>query len=161
MTIGASSRFMIHVYIDQDNDEQDNDPTLVIKCFILEHVRSGQGVQSLAKRFWIKAVSLPITHRSLSPSDVKIPFSKLIYCTCIFPSLYLNSLPFFVSLLESLCLARLLNAERSASYKARASVLSRGSLGYRGISGQASPDVHTKIRCHNYKKILLRQIMGL
>lgn len=62
---------MIHVYIDQDNDEQDNDPTLVIKCFILEHVRSGQGVQSLAKRFWIKAVSLPITLRSLSPSDVK------------------------------------------------------------------------------------------
>lgn len=67
------------------------------------------------------------------PVGCQIPFSKLIYCTCVFPALYLHSLAFFVCLLESLYLARLLNAERSAS-KARASGLSRSSLGYRGTA---------------------------
>lgn len=49
--------------------------------------------------------------------------------------------PFLCVFVESLYLLCVLNAQRSASYKARASVLSRGSLGYRGTSG---PDVHTE-----------------
>lgn len=61
-----------------------------------------------------------------------IPLSPLSHILCVFAGKPLS--------------CALLNAGRSASYKARASVLSRGSLGYRGISGPATPDVHTKIR---------------
>lgn len=138
---------MIHLYIDKDND-----PTLVIKSYSRAR-EIGSGSTEPCKAILDKSC-ISASHPQVSvPVGCQIPFSKLIYCTCIFPSLYLHSLPSFVSLLESLYLARLLNAERSASYKARASVLSRGSLGYRGISGPATPDVHTKIRTFVYVTI--------
>lgn len=121
---------MIQQYIDLDPND-----LFYYLSFITEHARSGHGVHSLVS---FPQVSVPVR--------CQIPFSKLIYCTCIFPSLDLHSLPFFCVFAGEPLSRALIERRTERLYKARASVLSRGSLGYRGTSGPAAPCVHTQSR---------------